>query len=60
MVTLCFGLGFGFFLVLLVTPALVLAQRDVGAALTSARRLAMLALGLRRARRLGRARDRAT
>lgn len=59
-VTLCFGLGFGFFLVLLVTPALVLAQRDVGAALTSARRLAMLALGLRRARRLGRARDRAT
>ncbi|MEC9432894.1 MAG: efflux RND transporter permease subunit [Pseudomonadota bacterium] len=52
-VTLCFGLGFGFFLVLLVTPALVLAQRDVGRALTSARRMTALALGRRRAKRLG-------
>ena len=46
-VTLVFGLAFGFLLVLTVTPALLLVQRDVGAAFASLRRLA----GLRRRRR---------
>jgi multidrug efflux pump subunit AcrB len=47
-VTLTFGLGFGFFLVLMVTPALVLLQRDLGAAMTSLRRMARLATRRRR------------
>jgi multidrug efflux pump subunit AcrB len=47
-VTLVFGLGFGLLLVLMVTPALVLLQRDLGAALASLRRLARLALRRRR------------
>ncbi|MGM0586313.1 MAG: efflux RND transporter permease subunit [Pseudomonadota bacterium] len=38
-ITLCFGLAFGFVLVLMVTPALVMMQRDAGAALASARRM---------------------
>jgi multidrug efflux pump subunit AcrB len=50
-VTLVFGLGFGLVLVLMVTPALVLLQRDVGAALASLRRL--LRLAPRRRRGLG-------
>ncbi|SFI05593.1 efflux RND transporter permease subunit [Albimonas pacifica] len=54
-VSLCFGLGAGFFLVLLVTPALVTLQRDVRAALVSARRMGRLGLdaGLGRRRRAG-------
>lgn len=39
-ITLAFGLGFGMFLVLLVTPALVMLQHDVGAALRALRRMA--------------------
>ena len=37
-ITLCYGLGFGVMLVLLVVPALLAVQRDVGRAVTSARR----------------------
>ncbi|MDF2233314.1 efflux RND transporter permease subunit [Albimonas sp. CAU 1670] len=59
-VSLCFGLGAGFFLVLLVTPALITLQRDVRAALVSTRRMARLALdaasGRPRRRGLGGAR----
>ena len=37
-ITLVYGLGFGMFLVLVVTPSLVLIQRDFARALTSVRR----------------------
>ncbi|WP_339947266.1 efflux RND transporter permease subunit [uncultured Albimonas sp.] len=50
-VSLCFGLGAGFFLVLLVTPALVSLQRDVRATLVSARRMARLGLDAATGRR---------
>ncbi|MGR3779797.1 MAG: efflux RND transporter permease subunit [Albimonas sp.] len=50
-VSLAFGLGAGFFLVLLVTPALVTLQRDVRAALVSARRMGRLGLDAARGRR---------
>ncbi len=39
-ITLVYGLGFGLFLVLLVTPALLTVQHDIGMLLRSARRLA--------------------
>ena len=38
-ITLVYGLGLGMFLVLVVTPSLVLIQRDIGNATRSARRL---------------------
>lgn len=38
-ITLVFGLGFGMLLVLLVTPALLLIQRDIGDLVRSARRM---------------------
>ncbi|MCI4661992.1 MAG: efflux RND transporter permease subunit [Neomegalonema sp.] len=38
-ITLCFGLGFGMFLVLFVTPAMVLIQHDIAMAVRSARRM---------------------
>ena len=41
-ITLAFGLGFGMLLVLVVTPALIAAQRDLGGAWASARRLLRL------------------
>jgi len=44
-ITLCYGLGFGMVLVLLVVPALMAAQADVGRAIRAFRR----ALGARRA-----------
>ena len=47
-ITLAYGLGFGMVLVLLVTPALVMFQRDVAAAFTSLRRMTRL---IRRPRR---------
>ncbi len=47
-ITLVYGLGFGVFIVLVVTPALVAVQRDIGAALRSARRLATHLAGRRR------------
>lgn len=37
-ITLVYGLGLGMFLVLVVTPSLVLVQRDIGNAMRSARR----------------------
>ncbi len=37
-ITLCFGLGFGLLVVLLVVPALVVVQKDVGRLFTSYRR----------------------
>ena len=40
-ITLCYGLGFGMVLVLLVVPALLGVQRDVGRAVVSARRAAL-------------------
>jgi multidrug efflux pump subunit AcrB len=52
-ITLCYGLGFGVVLVLLVTPALVAMQRDVRASLRSLRRVVRLAVSRRR---FGRAR----
>ncbi|MEL6283378.1 MAG: efflux RND transporter permease subunit [Pseudomonadota bacterium] len=39
-ITLCYGLGFGMFLVLLLTPAFILIQHDVARLLRSARRMA--------------------
>jgi multidrug efflux pump subunit AcrB len=48
-ITLCFGLAFGFFVVLLVTPALVAFQRDVALAFASARRMGRRFGVLRRA-----------
>lgn len=39
-ITLCYGLGFGMILVLLLTPAFVLIQHDIGRMLKSARRMA--------------------
>jgi multidrug efflux pump subunit AcrB len=51
-ITLVYGLGFGMFLVLVVTPSLVLIQRDIASALTSLRRAPqVLARFLRRRRR---------
>ncbi|TYB82062.1 efflux RND transporter permease subunit [Maritimibacter fusiformis] len=47
-VTLVFGLGFGFFLVLLIVPAIVAVQEDVGKQVRALRRL--LRGGHRRAR----------
>ena len=47
-ITLVYGLGFGVFLVLMVTPALVAIQRDVGVAFRSGRRLAVYLVGGRR------------
>jgi len=38
-ITLSWGLGFGVVLVMLVTPALVMMQHDIGARITSARRM---------------------
>ncbi|MEM8787705.1 MAG: efflux RND transporter permease subunit [Pseudomonadota bacterium] len=38
-ITLCYGLGFGMFLVLLIVPALVALQLDVGRIMRSTRRL---------------------
>ncbi|MEM6441433.1 MAG: efflux RND transporter permease subunit, partial [Pseudomonadota bacterium] len=38
-ITLCFGLGCGLFVVLAVTPALAMAQRDAAAAFASLRRM---------------------
>jgi len=48
-ITLVYGLGFGFFLVLLVVPALVAVQEDVGKQMRALRR--MMGLKHRRARR---------
>ncbi len=39
-ITLCYGLGFGMFLVLLVVPSLIVAQQDVGRMMRSLRRSA--------------------
>ncbi|MEO1328533.1 MAG: efflux RND transporter permease subunit, partial [Pseudomonadota bacterium] len=50
-VTLAYGLGFGLILVLLVTPALVMLQHDVGLRLKSFRR--SLSLARRRRKGLG-------
>jgi multidrug efflux pump subunit AcrB len=47
-ITLCFGLGFGLFVVLAVTPALAMAQRDAAAAFASLRRMARHATSPRR------------
>lgn len=47
-VTLVFGLSFGVILVLLVTPAMIAIQKDVGDALRSARRMSSLAVKRRR------------
>ncbi len=47
-ITLVYGLGFGFFLVLLVVPALVAVQEDVGKQIRALRR--MMGLKHRRAR----------
>jgi multidrug efflux pump subunit AcrB len=47
-ITLVYGLGFGVFLVLMVTPALVAIQRDIGVAFRSGRRLAGYLVGGRR------------
>jgi len=41
-ITLVYGLGFGFFLVLLVVPALVAAQEDVGKQMRALRRMMKL------------------
>ncbi len=49
-ITLVYGLGFGMFIVLVVTPALVAMQRDVDIALRSGRRLAAYLAGRRRRR----------
>ena len=38
-ITLVYGLGFGMFLVLVVTPSLVLVQHDIARIVTSTRRL---------------------
>ena len=48
-ITLVYGLGFGLFLVLVITPSLVLIQRDVTRLLTAARRAPSV---MRRARRI--------
>lgn len=48
-ITLVYGLGFGLFLVLVITPSLVLIQRDVTRLLTTARRAPTV---MRRARRI--------
>lgn len=50
-ITLVYGLGFGVFLVLVVTPALLAVQRDVAMLLRSSRRL-VAHLSRRRGRRL--------
>ncbi|ADZ69648.1 efflux RND transporter permease subunit [Polymorphum gilvum] len=42
-ITLAYGLGFGLVLVLILTPALLAVQHDIGRALRSGRRLAALA-----------------
>ncbi len=53
-ITLVYGLGFGVFLVLVVTPALVAVQRDIGILLRSSRRLAAhYSRGRRRIARAG-------
>ena len=49
-ITLVYGLGFGVFIVLVVTPALVAVQRDIGLLLRSSRRLAAHLSGGRRRR----------
>lgn len=49
-ITLVFGLGFGMVLVLVVTPALVAVQRDLGSLFHSGRRLAGFALKRRRSK----------
>ncbi len=51
-ITLVYGLGFGLFLVLLVTPALVTIQHDIGLLIRSSRRLLIhgARLGKRRIR----------
>ncbi|MEM7405232.1 MAG: efflux RND transporter permease subunit [Pseudomonadota bacterium] len=52
-ITLVYGLGFGMFLVLVITPSLVLIQRDIGMSLRAARRLlAALARGKLRGARV--------
>lgn len=52
-ITLAYGLGFGLVLVLVVTPALLAIQRDIGSAVTSGRRLARLMAGVRMRRPAG-------
>ncbi|SET40811.1 efflux RND transporter permease subunit [Oceanicella actignis] len=52
-ISLCYGLGFGLLLVLVVTPALALMQQDVGAALRAMRRMARRPARLRAAARRG-------
>ena len=47
-ITLVYGLGFGVFLVLVVTPALIAIQRDLGVLFRSGRRLAGYLVGGRR------------
>jgi multidrug efflux pump subunit AcrB len=54
-ITLAFGLGFGMVLVLMVTPAMIMIQDDIGRALRSGRRLARFALSRRRWGRVRRA-----
>jgi len=49
-ITLVYGLGFGVFIVLVVTPALVAVQRDVAMLLRSSRRLVAYLLRRRRLR----------
>jgi len=52
-ITLCYGLGFGVLLVLLVTPAIVVIQHDIRAGLRSARRLFSHVVSGRRRRLAG-------
>ena len=49
-ITLVYGLGFGMFLVLIVTPSLVLIQRDFSRAFSAARRLPVALVRWRRQR----------